>query len=352
MTTTTMTLERDAATTLPPKSMAIETLDDAERARRIRIAVRARSKELRQRHPILRHQSAIGATILALSAAGVIGSSVAYAVGAIAWWLALPIAALFMSFAHEIEHDQIHRLYFTRNAAAQNVMLAVGWLLRPYTISPWTRKPLHLLHHEASGTTRDIEERGITNGERWGAKRALMMIDPLASTVLRLPRNPDIRKVFRRAVAKAYFPLTYVALAIWYSFIALSVARLVTLGSFAASGAPRALVTTATFLTVAWIGPNVLRVACLHFISSNMHYFGDVEDGNIVQQTQVLNRWFFVPAQLFCVNFGSTHGIHHFAPNDPFYVRQLTAKTAHRVMRENGVRFNDLGTFRRANRYR
>jgi hypothetical protein len=95
----------------------------------------------------------------------------------------------------------------------------------------------------------------------------------------------------------------------------------------------------------------VLRGACLHFISSNMHYFGDVEEGNIVQQTQVLNRWYLAPLQLFCANFGSTHGIHHFVPSDPFYVRQLTARAAHRAMRDNGVRFNDLGTFRRANRF-
>jgi hypothetical protein len=65
----------------------------------------------------------------------------------------------------------------------------------------------------------------------------------------------------------------------------------------------------------------------------------------------VLNRWYLVPAQLFCVNFGSTHAIHHFVPNEPFYIRQLTARAAHRAMRDNGVRFNDLGTFRRANRY-
>ncbi|EDX89618.1 hypothetical protein ADG881_1720 [Alcanivorax sp. DG881] len=35
---------------------------------------------------------------------------------------------------------------------------------------------------------------------------------------------------------------------------------------------------------------------------------------------------------------------------DPFHVRQMTAKRAHGVLKENGVRFNDLGTFRRANR--
>ena len=45
------------------------------------------------------------------------------------------------------------------------------------------------------------------------------------------------------------------------------------------------------------------------------------------------------------------HGIHHFYVPDPFYVRQMTAAAAHRVMRKNGVRFNDLGSFARANRY-
>ena len=48
---------------------------------------------------------------------------------------------------------------------------------------------------------------------------------------------------------------------------------------------------------------------------------------------------------------GSTHGIHHFYVPDPFYLRQMTAAAAHRVMRANGVRFNDLGSFARANRY-
>ena len=71
----------------------------------------------------------------------------------------------------------------------------------------------------------------------------------------------------------------------------------------------------------------------------------------MLEQTQVLNRWFLLPLQLFCMNFGSTHGIHHFYVPDPFYVRQMTAAAAHRVMRENRVRFNDLGSFARANRY-
>ena len=32
-------------------------------------------------------------------------------------------------------------------------------------------------------------------------------------------------------------------------------------------------------------------------------------------------------------------------------IRQLTAKDAHKVMLDSGVRFNDLGTFQRANSY-
>src|SRR3546814_13463832 len=86
------------------------------------------------------------------------------------------------------------------------------------------------------------------------------------------------------------------------------------------------------------------------FVSSNMHYYGDVESGNIVQQCQVLNPWWLWPAQLFCFNFGATHAIHHFVVSQPFYVRQLTARAAHQVMRDNGVRFNDVGALRRANR--
>ena len=51
-------------------------------------------------------------------------------------------------------------------------------------------------------------------------------------------------------------------------------------------------------------------------------------------------------------NFGSSHAIHHFVVKEPFYIRQLTVPFAHRVMREMGVRFNDFGTFARANRWR
>jgi hypothetical protein len=82
-----------------------------------------------------------------------------------------------------------------------------------------------------------------------------------------------------------------------------------------------------------------------------MHYFGDIEHGNVLEQTQVLNAWWTLPFHLFCFNFGSTHAIHHFVVNEPFYLRQLTAKRALDILKNNGIRFNDYGSFRRANRY-
>src|ERR1700761_5109475 len=92
-------------------------------------------------------------------------------------------------------------------------------------------------------------------------------------------------------------------------------------------------------VAVVYLLPNVIRQASINIVSSSMHYFGDVE--GIVDQTQVLNHWYFWPLQLFCANFGSTHGIHHFVISQPFYLRQMVAGLAHQAMRKYGVRFND-----------
>lgn len=325
--------------------------DDRESARRIRVAVRARSAEVRAHHTILRHQTALGVALLALSAAGVLAAAAGYLTGALAWWVVIPVAAIFMGIAHEIEHDTIHRLYFPRNAAGQNVMLAVCWLLQPYFVSPWVRRGIHLLHHKVSGTEDDLEVRAVNGGVPWGPRRILLMLDPLLAAAWQLRGDPRAHKMLPRPQALAYVPLAFLGLGIWGLFLGVHLLELVTGGALLTSGLPHTLVEVADILTVIWIAPNVLRVACLQFLSSNMHYFGDVEQGNVLQQTQVLNRWFLAPLQLLCCNFGSTHSIHHFVPSDPFYVRQLTAPVAHRIMRDNGVRFNDLGTFRRANRY-
>jgi hypothetical protein len=183
-----------------------------------------------------------------------------------------------------------------------------------------------------------------------------MQGDNMMSVLLRLGERPGWAarwKVLSRSLI-AYFPLGWLNWGVWHLFLAF---HAVDLGARAA-GHPLSwpaplpgFMHAIDLLTVLIVAPNVLRTFCLHTISSNMHYYGDIEDGNIVQQTQVLNPWWLWPLQLFCFNFGSTHAIHHFVVKEPFYVRQLTARQAHAVMREAGVRFNDLGTFRRANRW-
>lgn len=103
------------------------------------------------------------------------------------------------------------------------------------------------------------------------------------------------------------------------------------------------------FAVVVLIAPNVIRSACLNLITSHMHYCGNVH--SLLQQTQILDRWYFRPLQLFCCNFGSTHSIHHFVVSQPFYLRQLVAGKVLKVMREQSVRRNDLSTFTTGNRW-
>src|SRR5262245_50033976 len=326
-------------------------LDDTARARIIREGIRNRSQELRQRLPFLtRHQSALGLALQIVALAGMTGSAVAYATGALSAWAVIPLAAFFASIAHEIEHDLIHKCYFPTQPRIVNALLAVGWLMRPSTISPWIRRPLHLLHHKISGTDGDIEERAITNGMPFGLRRLIVLTDGLLFGSLLRPVPSAERWTLAKRVARAYWPLGFVHYGLLYTWIGFHSLQ-AGMALFGAALPNSPVMDAVNFLFVVWTAPNVLRTFCLHFISSNMHYFGDVEEGNVLKQTQVLNRWYFLPLQLFCANFGSTHGIHHFYVLDPFYVRQLTAPAAHRLMRANGVRFNDLGSFVRANRY-
>lgn len=335
--------------------MTNDTMTDAQKTAHIKKTVSAAGDALRQRHPWLAHQNAIGMGILIVALAGMVGSAALYLQGVIAWWLCLPLVAFFASLTHELEHDLIHLMYFRKRPVVHNLMMGLVWLARPSTINPWIRRHLHLHHHKHSGTEQDIEERAITNGERWGLRRFIMTGDGILAILLRLNKAPNARlraRMLLRGLA-AYFPLGWVHWGLWYVFLGFHAIS----GGAALMGSPVAwsaetlsAMAALNALVVVWIGPNVLRGFCLHFVSSNMHYFGDVEDGNIVQQCQVLNPWWLLPFQAFCFNFGSTHAIHHFVVKEPFYIRQLTAPAAHRVMRDMGVRFNDFGSFRRANR--
>jgi hypothetical protein len=330
-------------------------LTDTQKALHIRQVVTTAGQQLRERHPWLKHQNAIGAGILALSLLGMIGCAAAYAYGVLPAWACIALVAIFASFTHELEHDLIHWMYFRRQPVVHHLMMALVWLARPSTVNPWARRHLHFNHHKFSGSEQDIEERAITNGERWGVRRLIMVGDNVQSVLLRLHKAPPGRrkKMLLRAAA-GYFPLGWLNWSAWYCFLgfhAISGASALLGHDIAWSAGTLRAMHALDFVTVVLIAPNVLRTFCLHFVSSNTHYYGDVEADNVIQQTQVLNPRWMLPLQLFCFNFGATHAIHHFVVKEPFYIRQMTAPTAHKVMREMGVRFNDTGTFRRANRW-
>jgi len=325
----------------------------------------------RARHPWLAtHTDAIGLGIFTASCTAIVAAAVGYGQGVLPAWATVLIAAFFMSLLHELEHDLIHFMYFRKNAFMHNLMLAGVWLFRPSTISPWVRRRLHLHHHKASGTETDLEERGITNGEPWGLRRLLMTGDNMLAVFLR-PRatqrmlrlfayaqknaGPAERRTIIRENVLGYFPLGNLYYLGWHGILlwwAVSLAAAALGQPLAPEGLFAEVISALEFLAVTLMLPNALRTFCLHFVSSNMHYYGDVEPGNVIQQTQVWNAAWLAPLHLFCFNFGATHAIHHFVVRDPFYIRQLTAAEVYPVLRRHGVRFNDFGTFRRANRWR
>ena len=245
-------------------------------------------------------------------------------------------------------------------------MLALVWLARPNTISPWARRRMHLHHHKYSGTEYDLEERGISNGMPWGIRRILVISDQLMSVYLRpfqmfkmihlfMEKQPEKeRKVAMISQLLGFLPLSLIYYGLCYLFVVFHVGNAVApiFGyEMLWSKSIIEVMPLVNFLAVIWIIPNFIRSFSLQFVSSNMHYYGDIDPRDVIKQTQVLNPWWMVPFQLFCCNFGSTHAIHHFVVKEPFYIRQLTSKTAHKVMKEVGVRFNDIGTFKRMNRW-
>jgi hypothetical protein len=240
------------------------------------------------------------------------------------------------------------------------------WVLRPSTINPWVRREWHMHHHRASGTPTDIEERGLLNGERWGVRRAIMSLEPLLAIVLRpftiyemlatysaLQKPSERARAFRRNFS-AHAPVGHLHAVAMYWFLGLHVMMAVhsmTGEPLQLSPVNAAALPVLDFLGVTLLLPNAFRTFCLYFVSSNLHYYGDIDPKNIVQQAQIWNAWWTWPLQLFCCNFGGTHFIHHFAVQYPFYMRLVVASDAHRVMRAHGVRFNDFANMRRANRW-
>jgi len=94
----------------------------------------------------------------------------------------------------------------------------------------------------------------------------------------------------------------------------------------------------------------MLRHGSIATLSSSSHYVS-IQRGVVEEQNQILDHPMFWPLAILSWNFGATHVMHHFWVKQPFWRRTLTFSAVRGIMVENGVRANDLGTFRRSNRY-
>lgn len=326
------------------------TLTVNENIRVIVQAIKNEEKNIRTKYPILAYQNILGLIIFILSLSAFVAFSVLFYFSLVPAWLTIPLLAIIASIAHELEHDLLHQQYFNKQPLLYNLVLLTVWLIRPNTVNPWYRKKIHLNHHKVSGTKQDLEERLVGNGIKNHFLRLLVICDSLLGLIINRSRfKKEINNFNFLQVFNAGLPLATTYYAIFYSWIILHALSYFSPNSLLLSDKLLTIIPWLNFLMVVWILPNFLRAICLNLITSSMHYYGGVS--SLLQQTQILNRWRFVTFQLFCFNFGNTHSIHHFVPNQPFYIRQLISKRVQKIMIKHGVRINDLQSIKQANYY-
>ena len=326
-------------------------LSAEERARRIRRWIRRGEERLVERFAVLRHQNAMGVTLLVMAASGMVVSGWLYWTGRIPGYVCILLNAFSASILHEIEHDLIHYLYYRKRPIVHNAMMFFVWAFRGNVPHGWYRRTIHFHHHGASGTHTDVEERLVGLGIPWGFRRFVVSVDGLMSVLL---NGRDLRREipgFRHGTLfLASLPFYPLFLLVLFSFIIYHAAILLGITPSAPSVTMQLVYPWLDLLAIAWVFPNYLRQAALQIVSSNCHYYDDV--GNITEETQILRPFYLWPLQLFCFNFGTTHCFHHYVVEQPFYIRQLITPWVLPAMRKYGVRENDTGTFWRANRFR
>jgi hypothetical protein len=269
-----------------------------------------------------------------------------YVRGDLSAWVCVPLIAFFGSIIHELEHDTIHSLYFKNQPWMRHVIFTLTWLSKPNGPNPWVRNTVPLHPHRFSGTPEDIEEQFIGNGSRYPPLRFLVMADRWFAVSL-LPQVRRNSRAFQLwELPAAILPMHVIFTAIWVGWLAAHIAPLRSPDAPLFSAQHMHLL---NILMVVLVLPGVLRVFSLQFISSTMHYFGGVK--GLLAETQVLDKWYFLPFQFFCCGFGMTHSIHHIVVGQPFYLRHMIRKQCYPAMRKNGVHFNDLSTFAQRNRY-
>ena len=329
-----------------------QTHQDAEAIKNIQHAIRNKDAELKQQYSIFKHQDALGLFFCLFALTGMIATGAAYIADMIPAWVAIIVSCFFASISHEIEHDLIHRLYFKKNKFMHNMMMFLVWMMRPNTVNPWYRRSIHFNHHKVSGSEDDIEERVLGNGMRFGLKRLVISLDGFLSILLRYFELKDMKNYnFFKFVFKGS-PMAFIFVTGLYSFAGFHAYDFVATQYGLFTAYPEwfvSIINVLNIVAVVWLLPNFLRALCLHNVTAIMHYYGDVD--SILKQCQVMNHWILLPVHMLCMNFGATHSLHHFVVSQPFYLRQLTAKSVYPTMKENGVRFNDFGSLLRGNRF-
>lgn len=344
----------------------VKPLSHQQVSSKIRKAINEEYDAFKNKFPIFKNDNTIGLGVFLLSLFIISICSIGYLYYGWSLYIVVPIIAFSMGLLHELEHDLIHWLYFKNNKFLHNLMLFTGWILKPLTINPWIRRGLHFHHHKYSGTIHDLEERGVTNGEKWSLGRLIGTPDLVIGGIKRLVKFKSDLRVHQVSITEekinhlsrnsvlGVFPFTVLSHLIIYFLIILGIIFLGNNQHWWYIEVQKILMSQLQWIMPLFyliLLPNVIRQFSLHFITSNLHYFGDVEEGNVLEQTQILNSWWTFPFQLFCFFFGWTHAIHHFVVNENFLIRHLTRRKAQQILKENGVRFNDLGSFLRANRY-
>lgn len=277
-------------------------------------------------------------------------SSALYIQSVIPWWLCLMINAICLSVLREIEHDLIHNLYFRAQPIVQNLMMLAVWPFLGNLPHPWYRRKMHLNHHRTSGHEEDFEERLIGNGLKFGPLKILAMLEPGLASLFRQKEFRQIPFYKSGEFFRALFPVaTFYLLALYGWLFGHAASWLAGLDGGTLPAACSSVLSALDVIAVVFVLPNMLRQVSVQIISSNMHYYGDIDSR--LQETQVMNAWYLFPLNLFCCNFGSTHSIHHFVVNQTFYMRQLVAPQAHAAFRKYVVRYNDAATILRGNRY-
>ena len=316
----------------------------------IRAYIRDKEVSLRAKHTWLVHQDTLGLLFFfgAIASWGVLGAL--YLQGYLVWWFTVGAIAVAISVLHELEHDLIHRLFFKRRPWLRHLCLFTIWWSKLH-VNPWWRGPQHLHHHSRSGQTDDIEEKLLGIGMPWGPLRFLVALHPGVALLLLIRLRAQVRKFSLTQTVLMSAPTFLVMWGIWEVFFGYIRVRY----GFAPSWDPAHMLPMSGWplarnLAVLWFMPNILRQTCLALMSSYCHYYEDVDDKNMVEQTQILSHWALWPLQLFCFNFAATHWLHHFVVDQPFYLRPFVAHAVSDGVISEGMRVNDFGVVARNNR--